>query len=341
MNQKLSEKIKILGFLMTCFMIFYHCGALDNSYALNATDAAFNTFLSNIFDVMGVFVMSHFFAVTGFLLFRNLNLKNYPTKIKRRVFSLLIPYVTWQVIITLKLVLQGQYIFSLKDFLYKTFYLVMWPSDGAMWYVYAVFLLALVSPIFLLIFKNKNIGWGLVVVIIIFLSAQRNITNEMFVRIVNHGYVGNILFYFPSYLVGAFYGKFYDELHQENRLVYIFSVLFIAFLLEGTFPGFLSNTTIKLMPIMGLFLLPVIPSLKDKWVYRLTFLMYAMHQPLIDDIRWRIYDFYEYISIPVSVSNILTRVIILISVIILSTIIYVILNKFAPKALTALTGGRD
>ena len=213
MNQKVSEKIKILGFLMTCFMVFYHCGALDNSYALNATDAGFNTFSSYIFDAMGKLVMSYFFAVTGFLLFRNLNLKNYPIKIKRRVFSLLIPYVTWQVIVTLKLVLQGKYIFSLQDFLCKTFFLVMWPLNGAMWYLYAIFLLALISPIFLLIFKNKKVGWCLVLATIIFLAANGNITNELFIRIVNHGFVGNIFFYFPSYLVGAFYGKFYDELN--------------------------------------------------------------------------------------------------------------------------------
>lgn len=327
---------------MTCFMIFYHCGALDNSYAFNAIDASFNTLLSNIFNSMGTLVMSYFFSVTGYLLFRNLNLENYAIKIRKRVFSLLIPYVTWQVIITLKLIFQGRYVFTLKDFLYKTFYLVCWPLDGAMWYVYAVFLLALISPIFLLILKNKKLGWCIVLLTIVFVYTQGKIDNQLYIRIVNHGYVRNILFYFPSYLVGAFYGKFYYELNGGGKsLVYILSVLFIAFLLENTFPGALSNTTIMMMPLMGLCLLPVVPILKDKWIYKLTFLMYAIHQPLLDDIKWHIYNFYTKVPIPVSICNILTRIIILAVDMCISVIIYSVLTKYAPKVLKILTGGRD
>lgn len=341
MNQKVSERIKILGFVMTCFMVFYHCAASDASSAVNAIDGSFNRLISYDFDKMGVLVMSHFFAVTGFLLFNNLNMKNYPKKIKRRVFSLLIPYVTWQVIIAIKLVLQGKYIFSLKDYLYTTFGLVAWPLDGAMWYVYAIFLLALLSPIFLLIFKNEKVGWSIVLILIIFWATRWKIHNPQFLKVFGYGYVANICSYLPSYIVGAFFGKFYSQLNEQKSLAYILSILFMAFLLQGAFPDFLYDITIRMMPILALALLPVVSSVKDVWVYKLTFLMYAMHQPLIGDIKPHIYNLYARVSIPASVSNVLTRIIILSIDICLSAVIYVVLKKFAPKVLNTLTGGRD
>ncbi|WP_206046733.1 acyltransferase family protein [Inconstantimicrobium porci] len=267
--------------------------------------------------------------------------KNYSSKIKRRVFSLLIPYVMWQIIIAIKYVLQNEYTFSIKNFIYRTFYLVTWPIDGPMWYVYAIFLLALISPVFLLMFKNKKVGWCMVLIIIVFLRAQGKFNIPVFTRIANHGYVGNIIWYFPSYLVGAFYGRFYDELNEEKSLVYVLSLLFLACLLQGVLPGIFYDITIRMMPIMSLFLLPVIPSLKDKWVYRLTFLMYAMHQPLIADVKPHINNLYKVVLMPDSVRNILTRVIILAIDIALAAAIYIVLKKFAPKGLNALTGSRD
>lgn len=209
-----------------------------------------------------------------------------------------------------------------------------------MWYVYAVFLLALVSPVFLLIFKNKKVGWCMVLIIIVFLRVHGKFNIPIFTRVANHGYVGNIIWYFPAYLVGAFYGKFSDELKDEKSLVYVLSLIFLAFLMQGISSDFLYDIIIRMMPIMSLFLLPVIPSLKDKWVYRLTFLMYAMHQPLIFDMKPHINNFYASVSMPASVCNILTRIIILGIDIGLAAIIYIILKKFAPKVLNVLTGSR-
>lgn len=341
MNQKVSENIKMLGFVMTCFMIFYHCGALDNSYALNSIDGVLNRVASSAFDQMGILVMSHFFTVTGFLLFRNLNMKNYPKKIKRRVFSLLIPYISWQVIITLKLIIQGKYIFSFKDFLYRIFCLAQWPFDGALWYVYAVFLLAVISPIFLLMFRNKKVGWCIILIIIALWTTRWKIHNPLYLKVFGYGYIANICSYFPSYIVGAFYGKYYSELDDQKSLLYILSVILVGVLLEVVFPGALT-ITIRMIPLLSLALLPsVVPVLKDAWVYRLTFIMYAIHQPLIGDIKHAIYRIYSMVTIPASVCNVLTRVIILGVDIGLAAAIYVVLKRFIPKALNALTGGRD
>lgn len=100
--EQVSKKIKVLGFLMTCFMVFYHCGKFDDSLAINSVDLFFNAILNRLFSGMGTVVMAWFFTISGFLLLKDLSYQNYLYKIKRRVFSLLIPYIVWQIIIAIK-----------------------------------------------------------------------------------------------------------------------------------------------------------------------------------------------------------------------------------------------
>ena len=127
MNNEMSSRIRIVGFFMTCAMVFYHCPVLDASYSIGVIDTKVNEFISYMFTTMGGLVMSYFFAVTGFLLFHGLSFQNYFMKMKRRIFSLLIPYILWQCIITILNVCQQQYVFSLNDFLSRTFGFLMWP----------------------------------------------------------------------------------------------------------------------------------------------------------------------------------------------------------------------
>ena len=75
MHKEISERITILGFLMTCVVAVYHCGSPGNP--INAFDMKWNAFISSIFDSLINFAMSYFFTITGFLLFHNLTLNNY------------------------------------------------------------------------------------------------------------------------------------------------------------------------------------------------------------------------------------------------------------------------
>lgn len=168
MEKRISDNIKIFGFIMTCFMVFYHIGDLEMDKASNIVDLTINSELNYIFKAMGGVVMSHFFAVTGFLLFYGLSYVNYKKKIQRRFFSLLIPYVMWQAIIAIKYMIQWHSLITLKQFLIKTFGFVAFPIDGAMWYVYAIFVLALFSPIMFFLFHDKKIGWITVIFLMVF-----------------------------------------------------------------------------------------------------------------------------------------------------------------------------
>lgn len=340
LRKGISAKIKSLGFLMTCAMVCYHCPGFDATYSIGNWDTRLINLIEHFFYQMGYVSMSYFFAVTGYLLFTNYKINDYPVKMKRRVFSLLIPYVIWQCIITGIDVLQKQYIFSLKDFLVRTFALVPWPQDGALWYVYAVFLLALTSPVLLLLFRNRYAGWIATMLLIIVLQARGRVTNPYISAILNHGYVENILFYLPCYLVGCYCGRFMDENTISETTACILSALFISYILEGIFPGFSADIGLKLLPLLALFVLPVIPSLQNRKVYALSFLVYAMHQPLIADAWEILQEPFMQIPMPVSMRGILIRAIILVLDIGLAAIMYSVLKRFLPKFLAFLTGGR-
>ena len=97
------------------------CG-VEGLNAKSSFDDKLNEVLNGIFSSMGGFAMSYFFSTTGFLLFYGLSYKSYASKIKRRIRSLLFPYLIWQCVILIIDTIQGQYTFSFQDFFRKTFF---------------------------------------------------------------------------------------------------------------------------------------------------------------------------------------------------------------------------
>lgn len=277
---------------MTCFMVFYHIGKINEPVEMvGIVDSHINDLLNSLFTCAGMLVMSHFFAVTGFLLFNKLSYKNYPEKIKRRLFTLLIPYIIWQIIIVIIDILQGQYTFDLTSFLKSVFLLVRWPINGAMWYVYAVFLLAILSPILLLLFQSKLRAVLSVIILTIMAQSRTLITDPRVGSVINYGYLPNILMYLPAYLIGALFGYYYDDNNEKDFLRYPLYIVLISFLLDGTFQGFFTATVRNMLPIVSIIVLPNTKILlRDRWIYKLSFLMYAIHQPLIIDYNQKIKD---------------------------------------------------
>lgn len=145
MNQEISRRISFLGFVMTCGIVLYHCGPSPAVPSVGLDQVCFDA-ISNFFTNTATLAMSYFFAVTGYLLFLNLSLRGWAGKVKRRTFSLLVPYLAWQCL-TFAVNLLHHEAMTKREFLKTTFLLDQWPPDGALWYLYAVFLLALLATI--------------------------------------------------------------------------------------------------------------------------------------------------------------------------------------------------
>lgn len=342
MNKTTSEKIIFLNFIMTCLMVCYHTISLHEGFALNVWDLRFSRGIGYIFAVMGNYAMCYFFFVSAYLLFRKYELRNYSTKVKKRITSLLIPYLSWQVIITIIDVLQKQYVFNGPDILARTFLLQKFPQDGPLWYVLAIFFLAVISPIFLFILKEKRQGWLCIVLITVLIYLLFRLPFQIIKDFLGVGLMDNVLSYLPCYLVGAYFGRYEKELNVQKCVQYVLSLVCVAFILEGFIPNFLVNITKNMLPILVFYLMPSIKNFKMRKVYNLTFLIYAIHQPLMNDL-WDNFlgDFCVKHRPSILLYNVVSKIGMLALTISLAALVYYILSRIFPKALEVLTGGRQ
>lgn len=336
-KQEIFEKIPVISFAMMCEVMLYHCESPDISMAFNSRDLWWNQFLVNVvYGPFALLCMSWFFAITGFLLFRNLTLHNLGAKLKTRVITLFIPYVLWQVIYIIKSILQGN-TWTIKEMFSKVFLLRIWPPLGAFWYIYAIFLLSLLSPVFLLLFRSEKCGWFSTVILIILLYVYGS---NLSINDGNYYYIGNIKAYFPAYLIGSFFGHIYEKSSIWQKLKYVVLFLLIGILLDPVIRKLLANMTIAVMPVLILFLLPIPAWYKNRKLYHLNFLIYATHQSIIslsiNPIRALILALIPYISI----ANILGNILCILLIIAVNAGIHTFMSHFTPKTLKLLTGGR-
>lgn len=323
---------------MTIEIVLYHSGSPDSADAFNSLDLRLNDLLKYGIEAMVPFAMSFFFVTTGYLLFRDLTIDNYVEKIKRRIRSLLIPYVLWQLIIFCKLFIQKRD-WAIESFLTKIFLLKMFPPDGPLWYVYAVFLLALLSLLILLLFKNRKTA--LLFILFVYLCRYGlNSYTSIISNLTASGFI-DVSYYFCSYLVGAFYGHFLNDDSDLEELRYVVYLIIIAVLLNGTFAGILYETTITMLPVLLLFVFPADLIKKDLKVSKLLFLVYAVHEPLAVDFNKFVRPFIsEHIPF-IFIQNILCRTAILLLSFGLAYCIKKVLDKVSPKLLSLLSGGRS
>lgn len=338
MNAQVSKRITFLGFLMTCVMVMFHCGSADG--AVSAADAQWVTDLAFGFDRIANFAMGYFFTVTGFLLFHGLSFSTYPRKIKSRVTSLLVPYLSWQLLFTLPTVLRAFLrgrMPELPDWFGTVFLLQRWPPDGALWYVYAVFLLAVLSPPLLLFRRKRAAQIGVVIMVLaVYLLGAANLPPLETLR--SYGCLNNIWMYLPAYLIGAYYGAF--GLASPRALGLLAVLLGGAVVLTPFCPGILPEMALRVLPTALLCLLPVDRIRGTARVYRLSFLMYALHEPLIPFVLRPMRQVLAQLLPYAAAVDLSGRVLYLAFDIALAAAMYVALQKVCPKLLRALTGGR-
>ena len=341
MNPEISKRISFLGFFMTCMVVLYHCGP-SPAPPLSEFDQVCFDHITNTFVSLATLAMSYFFTVTGFLLFQNLSIRNWKDKIKRRVFSLLVPYLVWQFATYLINILHHEEM-SHRDFLETVFLMKQWPPDGALWYLYGIFLLALFSPIILLLYEHANALWSFwgTFAFILFLCWFKAF--PLASSVCSYGYIGNILQYIPSYLLGAYFGCYFAKGSEKNCLRYILAALLTAYVADTFISGFFLTISLQLLPILLLYLLPIPNSICNRKVYHLSFLVYALHQPLLKHFLHPIRDLIYVVqpTASASVINGLGRVLYLLFILLFAWIIHTVLTRFSPKLLNLLTGGRS
>lgn len=330
MNEKLSNRLSVLSFTMTIGMVLYHCG-MPESNAINSFDYYLNNSVTRIFDLIGILGMTYFYTTSAFLLFINLNIHNYLQKIKKRIFSLFIPYLIWNIIFTI-LPLQKKY--SFNEFINNVFLLGGSPPDLPIWYVYIVFLLAFISPLFLLIFKNELIGF-------IFLIILTSIDVWFYSRVGTSATKPILLTiaYMPSYMLGAYMGIHHCSRDELQSIKWCMFYLLLTYLGREYVESTITSCSLCGTVVLMIYVFPV-SKVVPKNILKLSFLIYVSHAFFIRFARiFRLHIIMKICKYMV-ISNILGRLMVAVLVIIIIGCIVQLLNKKCPIILKIISGGR-
>jgi hypothetical protein len=163
---EISARIKLLRLPLIIGIVTLHSTIKAVGYA----DQFFQTFISGTW---GGSAVSFLFTISGFLFFKNFNLSlnSYLEKLKSRFWTLLVPYLFWNlalvamVIIVLNIpatssLIQGHYKEYIKDYSFANFidcligYRNGYPITYPFWYVRDLIAMVILSPVFLLVARK-------------------------------------------------------------------------------------------------------------------------------------------------------------------------------------------
>lgn len=182
MNQNISSVISFVRFPLAVMVVYVHSFG-EGNVIVNEIDWR-NFSCENLYDVIRVLVsgtistiaVPSFFLISGYLLFQNLEKWNWGTwrvKINRRIHTLLIPYLVWNIlrylfnVLTMgALFIHGHRLEQFKDWLSEnTGLFALWamPATGMpvhvpFWFIRDLIVLVVLSPLSYVLLKKKIIG---------------------------------------------------------------------------------------------------------------------------------------------------------------------------------------
>lgn len=353
MKKEVSRKITFINLIMACSIVLYHYYGFYNEVPMHQTwDRAIFDFFNYCASRVGGLALGVFFLMSGFLLYNHCeDSKDMKKKIIKRIKSLGIPFIIWNVIVMIYLYVRT-YTFPFKgmmDFIAKC---TITPFDGPLWYIFALLLL-LPSAYFIIKLKKSKI------LSFIFLGLVTAISFSIVVlgvcpKLENWEYyfaLERFLRYLPIYFIGAFAGMHCSEFVLKEKYKEIIMVIFAIVLYLISAIVCKRTTNPKLLWVLSYIIQPIlfwfaIPSKIMKWdikcPFNCSFIMYAMHGPIILSIyetlvTWFIISDRTFYPIVI----VLIKIAVVIAVYLTSVLITYFLKKIMKeKYFDMLSGGR-
>jgi len=162
-----------------------------------------------------------FFMVSGLLFYRDFDFSRYPSKMKSRFFSLIVPYLLWNLFrFVLFYVLgkvspegsslhQTRVVFTIPNFLEGLFF---YKYNLGYWFMYQLILYTILCPLIYLLLKKKPIA--LLALLTLFILFCTDALGELSLHVFHKKFIQiDGLFY---YMLGAFVGMHYFGVVNAN-----------------------------------------------------------------------------------------------------------------------------
>ena len=244
-----SKKITLLSFVFTMVIVCYHSNITIVEYYRTEW---LGVVASNFWEFAANISMLFFFMLTGFLLYNGALLSNIKDKLKRRIWSIVIPFLIWNTVYYIISVVQHGFRDDLLVVLYRFSFD---PYDGPLWYLFVITILSLFAPIVL---KLKDKTWFKILIITICILASMVFSFEFFTsRSCSHlaSWCERFCRYFTSYVLGgavALYSfGWIDIKHKLWWLLLPVSLLSVLWIVKGNIiPTVFKLLTLILAPVI-------------------------------------------------------------------------------------------
>ena len=214
-QENVSKKITVLNLVLTFFIVFSHWTSF---YPLTAFGNAspVGEALAEIFSVLGIVSIATFFMLSGYLFYRNLDtLEELRSKAARRLLSLGIPFLFWNVIYLIYNIVYGLVKGNLDikaiDVLLG---FTLTPFNSPMWYLLALLVFMCLAPLVMSLKKHPHIS-GIAVGLVFFSAMLISVLTDEGGIVWN--WIRRTISYSPLYFFGAFLGMHADEKVREEK----------------------------------------------------------------------------------------------------------------------------
>lgn len=353
MKKEVSNKFKYFNFIFTLLIVLYHF-RFKTGFTINTKNGA-DTFIYSFFlsiTEKSVFLsMTVFFMMSAFLFYYNINnSKDALKKMKKRLKTLLIPYLSWTLIAMLFdiIVIHDNQIKSAYSIVK---FLLFDPADGPLWYILALLIFIMPSPLIVKLKNKKKLSIIALLIILAIVELREFNYIGTIIRIDDWWWHGNMLGYIPAYAIGTFIGLNYSEtIIQERYNTKIMSIIgMIIIVISIVLIKYLKIYANSQFYIYIIFAIGLWIAVSSKVFVKRTptflscsFFIYAMHQPILIPIVSKITKIIIGNTTIYGYQFIIIRLINVLIIFIISWIIHNVLKKYLPqKIYLALSGGRE
>lgn len=330
-----STKITLFSLFWAIVIVCYHLNpTFDYQHIIHPGTIIDHVsyYLNAMINSLGNTAVSFFFLSSGYLLYRNLSSKNFSEKLNRRIYTLLIPLVLWNVIGLMHLLVfgggteDGFWVILLK--------IATSQYDGPLWFVLQLMILFLLSPFLKWCFQKSILG--LILLGILFFVPL--ITNSIW-----SNWLSRSIGYLPIYLTGAYLGLHVDRVIQQEHfrtpwLLVLSLLLLILSLFES---DHMALQFLKQFQILFIWILIPKKQVRLNWCHEIAFFIYAIHCFVIGIFMRLLHRFIIDETIEVSTTYVLlSRLLFTAASILLIYFAAWSLIRWFPKIYNVLTGSR-
>lgn len=338
-----EKKIKI-SYLLSVLVLMIHASTIVNYPGASEWVRVFSIFFQRVITPVAVPL---FFVISGAMYFRDYEPQKYVSKTKKRVMTLMVPFLLWNTINMLFNIVAtlwfSEYFIGRIPFEFTpwSFFVSIFHYEHNLpfWFVFALIIFSLCAPVFDLLLRRIWIGVGVIVALAVLAGFGIGIPEPFFFDRTS------IVYYMTGALIGRYFFKWFSTKHSVKQSIFAVAMVVLSwiywFLINyDMIPHYLGVDVVVLLMFcygvwVGIDL--VVDRITKRRHMEHSFWVYAMHNNCGSVVTKLLFFVLPKTDVFVVVNYICTIAITLVMI----EVICRVIMRVSPTVAVALSGGRD